>query len=669
MISFKNYNGNNQYIKNMIDKNLPITPFREEYLNTNFMFCGYDLKLQDLTIGVETKDLLSKQQIKFHDKDTIICERLIGETAEFYHFESNNVSFFTYKKDTENPYKRQYRDVIVDFDYYTSVCKMPNFKGFLDHQKEGIKFLVGNPHGFNFDDMGLGKTMQSIVAAIACKAQKVLLLTLASTKINHRLEVEYFGEKAVVIDDAKSIKGNEDAKFFIVNYDRLKKFIPIKGKSVDLNFLDMNFDTIIVDEIHMAGNPKSIRGTAINTICSHKSVKRIWGLSGTPIENNIHFWNICSVLNLGVSDIIPKNVYKKMELYEDFALRYCNAIKMPSPMKYVMLKIAQIDKIIKSKFNQHVKYKTILRVLEALSKNDSGGLYIKFENEKIYLSSIIKIHDNDKDRLAAETLNKNIITWLLQNTDSIKTITILGKKNADGIIIKNSNSLEFAQRIKHTYIRRNTQNTLQGFYEKYVDKIYLEMTSAELKQYNIYFEQYLQIKKDLGYNIENIGRAVETMKLAQLLACFKVEHTVGFLDNLMEIGKKVVLFTHFEQEMKMFEAKYENNKQVVFMKSSMDATKRQNVQNQFQTNEDVKLIIGNIQVMGTGINLTKGDIVIFNSPDWSNKLHEQAEKRTHRIGRIGDVFVYYMIYKDTEEEYIYAVNTTKGDNIETVIGK
>jgi SNF2 family DNA or RNA helicase len=137
----------------------------------------------------------------------------------------------------------------------------------------------------------------------------------------------------------------------------------------------------------------------------------------------------------------------------------------------------------------------------------------------------------------------------------------------------------------------------------------------------------------------------------------------------MEIGKKVILFTHFQTEFEMIEKEFAGDKRVVFVKSSMDAKKRQNVVDKFQNDDETQLIFGNIDVMGTGINLTKGDVVLFNSPDWSNKKHAQAEDRAYRLGRIGNVWVVYMIYEGTEEEYIYEVNTLKGDNVEIVIGK
>ena len=72
--------------------------------------------------------------------------------------------------------------------------------------------------------MGLGKTYQSIVSAIECESERVLIVCPIS-KINWMREVQNF------CDDVSIISGKHwDIRFTIINYDILKNFHTIEEK-------------------------------------------------------------------------------------------------------------------------------------------------------------------------------------------------------------------------------------------------------------------------------------------------------------------------------------------------------------------------------------------------------------------------------------------------------
>jgi SNF2 family DNA or RNA helicase len=88
---------------------------------------------------------------------------------------------------------------------------------------------------------------------------------------------------------------------------------------------------------------------------------------------------------------------------------------------------------------------------------------------------------------------------------------------------------------------------------------------------------------------------------------------------------------------------------------------------QHQRDENIKVIVGNIRTLGTGHNITKGDVAIINSPDWNSGEHEQAEGRSWRIGRTEDVTVYYCLFENTHEEEVFERSKQKKDNKDIIL--
>jgi SWI/SNF-related matrix-associated actin-dependent regulator 1 of chromatin subfamily A len=78
---------------------------------------------------------------------------------------------------------------------------------------------------------------------------------------------------------------------------------------------------------------------------------------------------------------------------------------------------------------------------------------------------------------------------------------------------------------------------------------------------------------------------------------------------------------------------------------------------QFQTDPSIQMLVGNIQVAGTGITLTAAQDAVFLEVDWTQGALSQAESRIHRIGQKGATNCYYLIAKGTlEEDMLELVN-------------
>lgn len=175
---------------------------------------------------------------------------------------------------------------------------IPSPKGidFYPFQKAGIIYAA-NPSRSKViigDEMGLGKTPQAIGVANLIHAQKVLVVCPASIRENWRREFERFSTiKHKYYIHRKEIDLPEDVTCIITNYERLR----YNKRNMDIwqQYVDRDWDLVIVDEAHYLKNPKAMRTKGLIGFWDKNKRKRIEGiankakkvlfLTGTPIVN------------------------------------------------------------------------------------------------------------------------------------------------------------------------------------------------------------------------------------------------------------------------------------------------------------------------------------------------------------------------------------------------
>jgi SNF2 family DNA or RNA helicase len=138
---------------------------------------------------------------------------------------------------------------------------------------------------------------------------------------------------------------------------------------------------------------------------------------------------------------------------------------------------------------------------------------------------------------------------------------------------------------------------------------------------------------------------VELILLRQFIAQQAIPYTIEMVENAIEMGRKVIVFTSFTDELNTIADHF--GKAAVRHNGPMSNSMKQKSVDAFQNNDKVKVFVGNIKSAGVGITLTEGTVVIFNSFDWVPGNNEQAEDRAFRIGQKNDVNVYYQLFDDT----------------------
>lgn len=138
----------------------------------------------------------------------------------------------------------------------------------------------------------------------------------------------------------------------------------------------------------------------------------------------------------------------------------------------------------------------------------------------------------------------------------------------------------------------------------------------------------------------------------------KFENVIHTLENVLENGHKVLVFSQFVKHLDIFRKHFEAEK-VPFAYLDGSTKNRGEIVAEFQQNENIKLFLISIKAGGVGLNLTQADYVFILDPWWNPAVEQQAIDRTHRIGQDKKVFIYKFIAKDTVEEKILALQQRK----------
>ncbi len=137
----------------------------------------------------------------------------------------------------------------------------------------------------------------------------------------------------------------------------------------------------------------------------------------------------------------------------------------------------------------------------------------------------------------------------------------------------------------------------------------------------------------------------------------KLDTLMELLDNLMEEGRSVLVFSQFTSMLKLIEAEL-ISREYDYLKLTGQTQNRQALVRRFQDGEAPIFLIS-LKAGGTGLNLTRADTVILYDPWWNPAVQDQATDRSHRIGQENPVFVYKLITVGTVEEAILAIQVKK----------
>jgi SNF2 family DNA or RNA helicase len=229
-----------------------------------------------------------------------------------------------------------------------------------------------------------------------------------------------------------------------------------------------------------------------------------------------------------------------------------------------------------------------------------------------------------------------------------------------------SNLEELSNKTKNVILRRLKSEVLD-LPDKTVTPIYQELSKNSREKYTELWDNYLIKRKEDGKSTNVDRNLTELILLRKFIAMEAIPYTIELVENALQEGEKVIIFTCFTEE--LLELQRYFGKKCVVHHGSMNNTNKQYSVDEFQNNNKIKVIIGNINSMGVGLTLTSGSVTVFNSFQWSPSENEQAEDRNHRLGTKNNVTIYYQLFEDTISIRIWENIRNKKLSISTILNE
>lgn len=300
-------------------------------------------------------------------------------------------------------------------------------------------------------------------------------------------------------------------------------------------------------------------------------------------------------------------------------------------------------------------------------------LAVKHNIEKVWLLTGTPVANRPMDffnllKIIKSPIAQNWKHYAVRYCDGKKFFKTLknGQKKQIWITDGASNLDELASKTKNIILRRLKTDVLD-MPDKVITPTYHRLSDKEWSQYDQLWDDYLKKRTLEGKRNGNLQKdLVELILLRQFIAAAAIPYTIEMVENAIEMGRKVIVFTSFTEELEILQNHF--GKLAVSHNGPMTTKQKQKSVDSFQNNPKVKVFIGNIKSAGVAITLTEATVVIFNSFSWVPGDNEQAEDRAFRIGQKNDVNVFYQLFDDTISTRMWNILQNKKDIIATIMG-
>jgi SNF2 family DNA or RNA helicase len=152
-------------------------------------------------------------------------------------------------------------------------------------------------------------------------------------------------------------------------------------------------------------------------------------------------------------------------------------------------------------------------------------------------------------------------------------------------------------------------------------------------------------------------RLLKTDAAAAVKERAKLELLMAMLPELIDEGRKVLVFSQFTEMLALIEAELAA-RGIACIKLTGQTQRREDAVAAFQHGA-IPVFLISLKAGGVGLNLTAADTVIHFDPWWNPAAENQATDRAHRIGQDKPVFVFKLVCAGSIEERILALQDKK----------
>jgi hypothetical protein len=202
---------------------------------------------------------------------------------------------------------------------------------------------------------------------------------------------------------------------------------------------------------------------------------------------------------------------------------------------------------------------------------------------------------------------------------------------------------ELASYLDGFMLRRLKKDVMKDLPDKIFQKIVFDAPTAAVKSL---------VKKERELYREDMLGAFSSLR--QDVGIAKIPMVVEHLENLLEETDKVIVFAHHRKVLETLRLRLKDHNPVLLY-GGITALQKQRVIDDFVTDKNKKVFLGQIDAAGIGIDgLQKvANTVVFAEISWVPGQIKQAIDRCHRIGQVNKVLVQFLMMKGGIDEQIY----------------
>ena len=245
------------------------------------------------------------------------------------------------------------------------------------------------------------------------------------------------------------------------------------------------------------------------------------------------------------------------------------------------------------------------------------------------------------------------------------------------------NAEDLLKKIHPFLIRRLKQDVLEELPDKMETTLTARMTQEQERIYRAALERLRpQIDKLLEEKGSGRGRIEVLSAITELreICCHpslvmsdykggsgKEELLLELLPEMIQNGRRVLLFSQFTSMLKMLRSRLEETGfETLYLDGDTPAGERLSLTERFNQGEGQIFLIS-LKAGGSGLNLTGADMVILYDPWWNPAAEEQATDRAHRIGQEKKVTVIRLVTGESIEEQVVELGARKKALFERLI--
>ena len=263
------------------------------------------------------------------------------------------------------------------------------------------------------------------------------------------------------------------------------------------------------------------------------------------------------------------------------------------------------------------------------------------------------------------------------------------KNNFDRPITEQGNLEEIGKllqtKTKPFMLRRRKSEVEKDLPPKLESVLHVQMKPSQAQLYAQVLEEIrpkvLATIEEKGVGASSISILSALLRLRQICnhpnSIESLRHNTGFESGKFELfqeliiealqaKRKILVFCQFIDMLSLMK-QFLQKEGIPFLSLDGSTKDRQDLIDEFNSNEDIRLFLISLKAGGTGLNLTSADTVVIYDPWWNPAVEDQAIDRAHRIGQTKAVTVYRLVTEDTVEQRIMALKEKKTKIIDALV--